>query len=232
MIAFSPIRQHPQVLELFLRHMEGVELWVYDDNTDPESSALLQGLTILPKLEDLEPSIYKRGIHTHEWNLSTFHRVAKIKNAAIDAFLATDHEALFLIDSDVLIRPGTLEHLEEAQLPILCSVFWTKWSPHHGRGPNSWGTPPEDLLPPGHHEVIGLGACTLIRREVLEHATFTPVAHLKTEGEDRWFCHRARAAGYKLVMCSHLEPFHVYRDSEIEAGQEWSNAVLNVQPVT
>lgn len=235
MIAFSPIRQHPQVLELFLKHMSGVELWVYDDNTDPESSALLQqsGALTLPKLHDLDPSIYKRGVHTHDWNLSTFHRVAKIKNAAIDAFLKTDHGALFLIDSDVLLRPGTLEHLDDAQLPVIASVFWTKWSPHHGRGPNSWGSLPEPLLEPGHHEVIGLGACTLIRREVLTRGVrFTPVVHLATEGEDRWFCHRARALGYKLVMCSHLEPFHVYRDSEIQAAKEWSNAVMNVQPVT
>jgi hypothetical protein len=233
-IAFSPIRQNPQVLELFLKHMaaENVELWVYDDNTNPESSALLKGLNVLPPLKGLNGSVYLRREDTHLWDVNTYHRVAKIKNAAIERFLQTDHDSLFLIDSDVLLQPSTLRHLDEAQLPVICSVYWTKWSPHHGRGPNSWGSPPEPLLEPGHHQVIGLGACTLIRREVLEVAKFTPQPHLASEGEDRWFCYLARRHGYRLVMCSHMNPFHVYRDSEIPAAREWSaNTLGDVQPV-
>lgn len=231
MIAFSPVRQHPEVLELFLRHMaaQPVELWVYDDNTDPESSALLRdsGLTIMPALPGLNTSAYLRREDTHLWSVDTYHRVAKIKNAAIDQFLKTDGHALFLIDSDVLLIPGTIAHLDEAQLPIIASVYWTKWSPHHGRGPNMWGTEPEILLEPGHHVVRGTGACTLIRREVLQrHIRFTPRPHNQKEGEDRWFCYLARKAGYQLVMCSHMNPFHVYRDSEIQAGREWSKTVL------
>lgn len=236
MIAFSPVRQNPQVLELFLRHMalEGVELWVYDDNTDPAASALLEGFTVLPPIPDLDESVYLRGENTHTWNVSTYNRVAKIKNAAIDRFLQTDHDSLFLIDSDVLLQPGTLEHLEQADLPILAAVYWTKWSPHHGRGPNMWGSPPEPLREPGHHEVNGLGACTLIRREVLEQGVrFDPQPALETEGEDRWFCRLAQDAGFPLVMCSHVEPFHVYRDSEIVLAKAWSADTLrDCKPVT
>lgn len=234
MIAFSPVRQHPQVLELFLKHMQGVELWVYDDNDNPESSALLKGLTVLPTIPDLEPSYWQRREDTHLWNVNTYHRVARIKNAAIDRFLATSDDSLFLIDSDVLLPPGCLTHLDEAGLPILASVYWTKWSPHHGRGPNMWGPNPEYLLTPGHHEVPGLGACTLIRREVLEAGVRFDVPadnpRLGREGEDRWFCHLATEAGYRLIMCSHFEPFHVYRDSELPAAREWSltlNQTLN-----
>jgi hypothetical protein len=237
MIAFSPIRQHPQVLDLFLTHIgvEGVELWVYDDNTDKESSALLRGaVTVLPPIPDLDESVYLRGEDTHLWNVSTYNRVAKIKNAAIDRFLQTSEDLLFLIDSDVLLQPGTLTHLDEAQLPILAAVYWTKWSPHHGRGPNMWGSPPEPLREPGHHVVNGLGACTLIRREVLEKGVrFDPQPGLESEGEDRWFCRLAQDAGFQLVMCSHVEPFHVYRDSEIVLARAWSADTLrDFKPVT
>lgn len=225
MIAFSPVRQHPEVLSLFLKHMAGIELWVYDDNDNPESSAMLRGAAdhIFPKLSDLDESGYLRREDTHLWDVAGYQRVARMKNQAIWRFLATNEDALFLVDSDVLIRPGTLEHLDEAQLPIICSVYWTRWTPDRQPLPNMWGTDPEVLKVPGHHEVGGLGACTLIRREVLEQGVrFDPQPGLEGEGEDRWFCHLARDKGFPLVMCSHLEPFHVYRDSEIPAAREWS----------
>lgn len=210
---------------------EPVDLWVYDDNVDPESSRLLResGARILPALPNLNPSAYRRGEDTHKWDVPTFHRVAKIKNAAIEAFSrSSSAEHLFLIDSDVLIRPGTIDHLRAADLPIIASVYWTAWFPHKGRGPNMFGSPPEPLTVPGHHEVKGLGACTLIERKVLRKARFDPVPRLGREGEDRWFCYLARKAGYRLVMCAgHFEPFHVYRDSEIPAGRRWSANILN-----
>lgn len=153
--------------------------------------------------------------------------MAKIKNAAIDRFLTTRRaKYLFLIDSDVLLLPGTTEHLKESGEEIIASVYWTRWFPHIGRGANMWGSPPEPLREPGHHEVHGTGACTLIKREVLRKARFDPLPPIEREGEDRWFCHRAREAGYRLMMCSHMNPFHVYRDSEIPEAIEWSKKVL------
>jgi hypothetical protein len=231
MIAFSPIRQHPEVLELFLKHMavQPVDLWVYDDNTDPESSLILKrsGIRILPRIAGLPRSAYRRAEDTHKWDVPTYQRVARIKNAAISRFLRARSDALFLIDSDVLLRRGTITHLDTAQVPIIASVYWTKWFPHVGRGPNSWTRTPEPLREPGHHEVTGLGACTLIRREVFNRGIrFIAPSHLAREGEDRWFCYHAIQAGFKLMMCSHMEPFHVYRDSEIGAAVEWSAAML------
>lgn len=205
-----------------------VELWLYDDNEDPASSRLVKqsGARVLPTISGLQRSRYRRAEDTHKWDVPTYHRVAAIKNAAIDRFLTTKARSLFLIDSDVLVQPGTVEHLDEAELPIIASVYWTAWFPHHGRGANMWGSAPEPLLEPGHHVVHGTGACTLIRRDVFKHARFDPQPHLAREGEDRWFCELARNAGYELVMCSHLNPFHVYRDSEISAASEWSQKVL------
>jgi len=233
-IAFSPVRQHPQVLRLFLQHMarQPVELWLYDDNTDPESSALVKksGARVLPKIPQLHPSAYRRAEDTHKWDVPTYQRVGRIKNAAIDRFYKTTKAShLFLVDSDVLVPPGLVTHLAEAAEPIIAAVYWTKWFPHVGRGANMWGSPPEPLVKPGHYEVHGTGACTLIERKVLKTVRFDPPEHLAREGEDRWFCYHAQEAGYRLMMCSHLELFHVYRDSEIPAAEEWSRANLQLK---
>lgn len=206
-----------------------VDLWLYDDNTDPDSSALVKrsGARVLPRIHRLHNSAYRRAEDTHKWDVPTYHRVAAIKNAAIQRFYrATNASHLFLIDSDVLVQPGLVTHLAEANEPIIASVYWTKWFPHEGRGANMWGSPPEPLREPGHHEVHGTGACTLIQRRVLRSVRFEPQPHMPKEGEDRWFCYLARRAGYRLMMCSHLNPFHVYRDSEIPEAQEWSRKVL------
>jgi hypothetical protein len=185
------------------------------------------GARVLPTIPQLHPSAYRRAEDTHKWDVPTYQRVAAIKNAAINRFYRrTNASHLFLIDSDVLVQPGLVEHLAAAKEPIIASVYWTKWFPHIGRGANMWGSPPEPLVKPGHYEVWGTGACTLIQRRVLRKVKFEPQPHNAREGEDRWFCDLARQAGYRLMMCSHLNPFHVYRDSEIPAAVEWSNKVL------
>lgn len=229
-IAFSPVRQSPGVLELFLKHlrMQPVDVWMYDDNVEQASSALLRsGVTILPQLEGLGPSNYRRGEVTHLWDVSTVGRVAAIKNLAIDRFLETDADFLFLIDSDVLTPPGLVEHLAAADVPVIAAVYWTRWRPEMPEMANIFGTltSHQFLREPNHHPVPGLGACTLIRRDVLEAGVrFDEQAHLATEGEDRWFCYLAHRRGIPLIACTHLEPFHVYRDSQLGEAWVWSDA--------
>jgi hypothetical protein len=228
MIVFSPIRQHPVVLDLFLGTLavQNVEVWCYDDNDSPESSEILQtsDVRILDPI-DLEPADYTRGEDTHHWQQSTIRRVAAIKNHAIDLFLETDHERLFLIDSDVLLPPDAIAHLAEADLPVIAGIYWTRWHPHQRPSPNIF--PPDDstlrsLRKPGHWPVAGLGACTLIRRDVFEKARFTEQRHLVNRGEDYWFCWLCHQAAIPLVACTHLDIFHLYRDSDLPAAVEWT----------
>ena len=232
-IAFSPVRQPPQVLELFLKHlrMQDVETWVYDDNTDPDSSAMLRGfgLTLLPQIEALPDSHHDRGEYTHTWDGPTVRRVAAIKNLAIDRFLNSRAAALFLIDSDVLVPPGLVEHLASSAVPVIASVYWTRWRPEMPEMANVFGTiTSHDFLrdPDHHHHLVpGLGACTLIRRGVFEAGVrFAEQSHMVTEGEDRWFCYLAARRGIPLTACTHLEPFHIYRDSQLPQARVWSDA--------
>lgn len=228
-VAFSPIRQSPAVLDLFLRHLtaQQIPIWVYDDNTDPASSELLESADAkkLPRLADLPVSRYRRGDETHHWDPQTVDRVAAIKNLAIESFLDSTFDSLFLIDSDVLIQPGTVEHLDHAQEQVIASVYWTSWHPGLEPAPNLFGEYHPGLKRwPDHYPVGGLGGCTLIRRPALEQLRFTRLPHLETEGEDRWFCHLANQAGIPLTACTHLDQFHIYRESQLDDARAWSDA--------
>lgn len=231
-ISFTPVRVEPQILRMHLQTLERQafkESWFYDDNTDPNSSALLYGRQLLPKL-DLPEGKYRRAADTHEWDAGAITRITNIKNFAIERFLETDAQALFLVDSDLLLPHGLLEHLWQAEQAVICAVFYTKWSQTKPTSsPNVWDVNPikytqgfERFRKPGHYRVGGMGACTLVRREVLERgANFAPIFGLDMWGEDRAFCVRCSVLGYELIACSHLQPFHVYRRSEVNAGLRW-----------
>lgn len=245
-ILFSPVKQTSDILRFFLDALGRLSYpgkfscWFYDDNDQAASSQMLLDFckekngNILPPLP-LGNSNYRKNEETHVWDLSTIDRVTAIKNLAINFFLQTDAEYLFLVDSDVILQPRTLETLLEAQVYIISEVYWTQW---HKKGqeatpylPNVWDihgsyyTSLESvfrLAEPGVYRVGGLGACTLIHRSVLElGVNFSKIPGLALWGEDRYFCVRASCFGIGLYADTHVTPFHLYRSSLIPECQEW-----------
>lgn len=233
-ITFTPVRQKPDVLKLFLKRLDeqGCESWFYDDNDDEKSSLLLQDWTVLPPTDIPSTTDYRRGVISHTWTGNACERVARIKNYAIDQFLKTDASHLFLVDSDVILLPGTVDHLLSLEVPVVSSVYWSRWQPTQPYMPNVWDTGHYDfrsgesltrLAGRGHFEVGGLGACTLIERSVLEEVRFDPVPNFPMWGEDRWFSMRAGVLGVPLLADGCLTPWHVYRDTDLETGRLWSS---------
>lgn len=232
-VTFTPVRQTPPVLDLFLDRLmrQGYESWFYDDNVNAESTRLLQDLTLLEPI-DLPSGGYERADTTHLWPGGAVQRVAAIKNHAIDLFLKTDATHLFLIDSDVILLPGTINHLLNLDVPVVSSVYWSRWQMDKPWMPNVWDAGHYEfrtvesltrLAVPGHYEVGGLGACTLIERSVLEKVRFDPVPNFPMRGEDRWFCMRAGVLDVPLLADTCLTPWHVYRDADLETGCLWSS---------
>lgn len=231
MISFTPVRQSEDILALHLESLDrqGLgEQWFYDDNDTP--SDLLLSRTTLDKVPGLPAARgYERNEQTHRWESVAIARVAAIKNHAIDTFLKTDSDHLFLIDSDVIPEPGTVEHLLEADQPIISSVFWTRWQPDAEEMPNVWDIHNygfvgswERFRRRGHHVVGGLGACTLIHRSVFESGVrFDAVAGVNFHGEDRHFCIRASARDIPLTACTHMDVKHIYRESDLEPTRAW-----------
>jgi len=242
---FSAIRQDAEILFLFLEALKRLSypgklsFWFYDDNDQDEAKHLLHsfcqesGAEILPSL-GFPPQAFIKTEETHQWNTAIVDRVIAIKNFAIARFLNTTAEYLFLIDSDLILQPQTLEVLLETQSWIVSEVFWTQWrqsASHTPYLPNVWDlheysfSSPESILrlrEPGLYRVGGLGACTLIHRQALEVGlNFSRITGVNFWGEDRHFCIRASCLGIGLYADTHIPPFHIYRKSLIPQCQEW-----------
>lgn len=235
-ILFSPVRQPASLLREALdsfRSLEGVaERWYYDDNDDPESSALLSSEYVLPKL-DFGQEQYHRDDETHVWTPTLMNRMAKIRNHGIAHFLGSDADLLFIVDTDVFPHPGTVPHLASIGKEIVSEVYWTRWRPDQPYLPNVWDFHDYGfhgngnilrLRDKGLYEVGGLGAITLIDRVVFDQGVdYTPIRTLARSfpGEDRHFCIRATAEGIGLWADTNLPPFHVYRDEQMSEMKQW-----------
>jgi hypothetical protein len=246
-VTFTPVRVEPEILERHLDHLElvstehRVEHWFYDDNDDPQSSQLLvewarrhETMLVLPETNLIDTD-YRRDGATHQWSDVAVSRIAQIKNYAIGRFLETSKAShVFFVDADVLVAPGTIDHLIGVEAPIISAVYWTQFTPGDPYMPNVWDRDKygfdsiESILrlaQPGHHAVGGLGACTLIERHVLESGVdFSPIPNLRIWGEDRHFCIRAMCAGFPLAADSCVTPFHVYRTDLLEDADTWTAA--------
>ena len=235
-ILFSPVRLDATTLELSLRShvaLNGVEQrWYYDDNTNAECSMFLwrNGDKVF-RLDDAQSAGEYRNEVTHVWEPERISRVAQMRNHAIEEFLKTDADFLFIVDADLILHPDTVVHLLEQDKDIISEVFWTNWEANGVYAPNVWDVHPYghrapssilDFVEPTQKSVGGLGACTLISRRVLEMGVdYSPLPSTGFDGEDRAFCIRAEAYGVELCADSVLPPFHVYRASQLEEARIW-----------
>lgn len=257
-LAGSPIRQQPPVLEAFLTSLErldlsGIELCYYfiDDNESPESSSLLvqfasrhASARIIRGLaaEDGNRSESYRNEYTHLWKESLIWRVADYKNSILSAAKDEGFDGVFLIDSDLVLHPQTLQKLVRSERDIISNVFWTSWQPGTRPMPQVWLHGEYEQYPlerrlayteeqkaletelfygrlraPGVYEVGGLGACTLISGDAIKAGvSFAEIPNLGYWGEDRHFCIRAAALGLKLFVETTHPAYHLYRDSDLE----------------
>lgn len=72
----------------------------------------------------------------------------------------------------------------------------------------------------------GLGACTLIRRSVLEAGVnFDRIPNVSFWGEDRHFCIRAQAYGFQLFVDTHYPAYHIYRLSDLPGAAAYNRRI-------
>ncbi len=239
--------QKPAILQKFLASLQNLELSgfetayrIIDDNQVPESKEMLKNLSLdnLILTEGYErESEYLTNETTHFWSNSLVERVANLKNEIIKHAVEEKYDYLFLIDSDLVIDPGLINHLARQKKDIISEVFWTSWQPDTMPLPNAWMYDKYDmahpgldddtrnaqsaefldrLRVPGVYEVGGLGACTLLSVKALKKGlNFSPIKNVSFWGEDRWFCVRAAAMGFGLFLDTHYPAKHLYRESEL-----------------
>lgn len=178
---------------------------------------------------------------THQWTPSAMQRVGTLKNQILAHGVAQNAAAVWLVDADVLCDRTTLRTLWAGNTPITCGVYWTHWHQtglqrgHLHAAPQVWLTHPYGLEGRGYEaatfrqklldrqriQVWGQGACSLIRRVVLDKGvTFSHLPNVSIEGmmagEDRHFCIAAESA--HLAMCADGWPdiFHCYHPSDLQ----------------
>lgn len=246
----SPIHRKPAILKEFLESLtkldtDGIELSYFfiDDNKEIESTNLLHqfsqeinGVTLIStKTNDT----YLCDENSHFWNDNLIWKVAAFKNQMIDFALKNDYDYLFLIDSDIVLHPKTIQRLIKTRKDIISEIFWTKWQKDNIELPQVWvqdeyefytkdkKLTDEEILnqssefikalrKPGIYEVGGLGACTLLSKHALQKGVnFNRIKNLSFWGEDRHFCIRAVALGLNLYVDTHYPAFHIFRESEL-----------------
>jgi SAM-dependent methyltransferase len=251
----SPVRQDPLVLAEFLKSLDRLvqnsfraEFAFIDDNLDPVSSTLLEEFAAShPKVTLLSPDAarfgdYARSHYTHQWTDEAIWKVAAFKDSFIQLALEGEFDHLFLVDSDLVLHPFTVEQLLRAKKNIISEIFWTAWQPGCRPDPQVWVSDEytlyrrqgrealseeeinqrtaeflDQLRTPGVYEVGGLGACTLLSRTALHVGVrFKRIKNLSFWGEDRHFCIRAAALGFELYVDTHLPAYHVYRNAELD----------------
>lgn len=257
-IIASPIRQSPATLDLFLKSLERLEApnfhisyYFVDENDEPDASEQLRTFatnhpeTLL--VAKKASSSYLRNETTHYWSHELIWKVAAYKNEILAYAVQQNADGVFLIDSDILLHPRTLEQLYDSGKEIVSEIFWTRWKPEADPRPQVWlkdeyiqweqaqGEKLNNeemqiryerfiamLKLPGLYPIGGLGACTLIRKEALARgASFDPIYNLSFWGEDRHFCIRAAALGIPLYVDTHYPAYHLYRDSDLPGGERF-----------
>ncbi|ASK61093.1 glycosyl transferase [Virgibacillus phasianinus] len=256
----SPVHQKPEILNEFLLSLTGLksdsfdlDFFFVDDNNDEKATELLldfkqhrERVTIYQSKQEDD---YFCDDQTHYWNEQLVWKVANFKNRIIKKAVEEQYDYLFLIDSDLVLHPMTMEYLVKADKDIVSEVFWTKWQPVSEPQPQVWlvdeygqwhqerGEELSDkeiairyqsflsmLKIPGLYEVGGLGACTLISKKALTiGVNFNPIKNLSFWGEDRHFCVRAAAMGISLYVDTHVPAYHIYRKDDLKGIDKFKN---------
>ncbi len=231
----TPVSNRAWILPNFLEALvsqevpAGVELeYLFDVNDTQDSS-----LSILENFQAATSDNVRLNVWPwphielgdHAWNDERYRRMIVMRNLALDEASKHGADFLFSIDSDVILHDRkTLAHLIDAHVPVIAGVFMAKWgNPDATALPNVWQSGQNNMTDeflegiataPEHVKVGGLGACTLIRKDVWEAGVnYSVIPNLAKiyRGEDRYFCIRAAVAGIPLVACSHMKISHVDR---------------------
>jgi len=249
----SPIRQKPKILKEFLKSLDTLEkntftldYFFIDDNDIEESKQLLKGFSEKKKsniqiLSRNDDSKYVCDENTHHWNENLIWKVAGYKDLMIQKALTENYDYLFLIDSDIVLHPKTVEQLLIAKKDIIANIFWTKRNLDSDLLPYVWCSDDfkmynqnisenltkeeinkrekyflDMLHVQGVYKVGGIGGCTLISNEALKKGvSFEKIHNLTLFNENNHFCLRAVVLGLSLFVDTHYPAFHIYRESEL-----------------
>lgn len=219
-----------------------IHLAYISDNLAEDAEKVLHdaGAEVAAALEKPGDASYEVAEETHHWSLPTFGWLAREKQRLLEHAKTERYDAIFFVDSDLVLGPETLASLIAAEKDVTSAVFWTRWQPKAPPLPQVWMRHPyefdgrgitadeflrrleqKDLM-----RVGGLGACTLIRARVFDKVEWWPLLEGLPmggmwQGEDRSFCIKAERNHVELWADAWPDIWHIYRPSEVARLGEW-----------
>jgi hypothetical protein len=224
----SPVKQDETIFKYYL---DGLENQEHDHEVDHffilHNSPHLKKYLRQGQYEEFENETkYETGA-THNWKKENLRDVMRMKNYLLQKARREGYDYFFLVDSDLILHPKTLDHLAKQEQPIISEVFWTAWNPGEEQMPNAWqydfygyGKDKEwrKWKEKGLYKVGFSGACIMIHRSVIEAGVnYFPIHNVSyTDWEDRAFCIRAAVHNFQIVMDTTYPAIHLYREEDIE----------------
>jgi hypothetical protein len=214
----APVRDRAWVLPQFIQHLQAQNL----------TNVQLDTLFLANNCQDQTVSLLKEAnLRVIEKNhLSTrtagslrgqysFSHLAYLRNLLVQAFLETDNEYFFSVDTDILLPSSGLQtllaHKKNICSMLLCNQLTgepckrahniMKWNETHQKFQHLLQWEEGEIL-----EVDLTGAVYLIHRNVLEDGVRYSY---HGQGEDAAFCTAAKQKGYHLYCDTSLRPVHM-----------------------
>ncbi|WP_298952437.1 hypothetical protein [uncultured Nonlabens sp.] len=167
----------------------------------------------------------------HNWTQESVERIIYIKNRALEITQEKEYDAIFLVDSDLVLNPKTLQHLVGLQKDFVFEIFWTVFTDQTFAKPNCWDVHSWDyynaqsilkLKEPGTYQVGAGGACTLLSTKALNKGVnFSKIKNIPYGGEDRHICTRAEVLGFPIYVDTHYPAFHIYNTGLLPKVEQW-----------
>jgi len=219
--------------EIFELHLESIRNLEIPNEIQLDSIYILHNCEHLKDLFTTENYMiynnqtkYEKDEITHNWQNNNFKDVVNMKNTLLHYALKYNYDYIFFIDSDIILHPKSLKSLLNADKDMISNIFWTKWQPQDEPNPNAWdfdnysfidGTM-QKLKTKGYHRVGMTGACTLIKRKILESGVnWNPISNVSYSfWEDRAFCIKVAINNFEIWTDSHYPAIHLYRESDVK----------------
>ncbi len=252
------VRKPPVIVKSFLENLHQYRLdtidikYVFiDDNIDSQSSELLKnfaqdhGNVEIYKAETSHESLQYtqrvESVFVDKLSYQTVCRVAKNKNKILQKGRDVHADFCFIVDSDILLHPNTLNHLMSQNREVVAPLVWTRL--HDGfMIPNTWSIDDglffdigienvvsyedavgysldfiNDMKNPQLKKVGGVSGAVLLSREILNLSiNFDLIKYLRFEGDYSHFCTKVYASNYSVYLDSNYQGIHLSEASQLE----------------
>ena len=223
----APLRQDPRYFD---EYRASVDKLIIPDGYEVETFYVVNNCDeIIPHLRKDDqwivcdnPNEYIKTNGDHIWKDDNIHRVALFRNITIEFALNAGFDYWWSVDTDIVLHPMTLKALLDADKDIVSEIFWSR-DPGGYEWCNAWmrdrysGTEPQ-FHTPGLYHVGMTGACTLVKRKVLEAGVnYDFLPNLTIWGEDRHFCIRAAAHRFEMWVDTHYPATHLFTEKDYQA---------------